>query len=195
MASKQVSGKWFILSVVLLAIFGGGFSWWHRWHATHRAAVWWGPDRVLVLRSPEQVIAREFPLAEVAARGDDPMESPKPDANSSPPLAAPGTSGQRDISDFGGVTHLSYALLQDASFDWETPPPEPPPLWQFALEFRAETLALQVRFSADFHWLACAGATPNDSDMVLATKPILQQGLRRYFADVFSSPAANTAAQ
>ena len=46
----QLSGKLVIIGIVGVALAGAGAGWWFRYNATHRAAEFWGPQAVRLIR-------------------------------------------------------------------------------------------------------------------------------------------------
>jgi hypothetical protein len=89
----QLSGKLVIIGIVGVALAGAGAGWWFRYNATHRAAEFWGPQAVRLIRDAPQV--------KLQHRESKPSEI--------------------DISNAHGITHLRNALLENRSFDWPRP--------------------------------------------------------------------------
>jgi hypothetical protein len=87
---SSISGKLVIIGVLGVAVVGAGASWWFRYNATHRAAEFWGPQAVRLIRDAPQVTLRRL--------------------RSKP--------SEIDISNAHGITHLRNALLENRSYDW-----------------------------------------------------------------------------
>lgn len=96
---SPVAGKLLIVAILLGAVSLAGFSWWFRYASTHRAARFWGPDAVRLVRDAPLVEAcRWTPTGDVVA------------------LGRPATV--RDVSHAPGMKNLRNALLEDRNFDW-----------------------------------------------------------------------------
>lgn len=99
----EKSGKWLILAILVIALASGGFSWWFRWSATHRAADFWGPEAAKIIRDAKNVTAARL-------TGDHPMTiGPKENA----------IVAQVDASKAKGLLHFKQALLEDRSYNWQ----------------------------------------------------------------------------
>src|SRR5262245_11486007 len=61
-AAKEISGKYVILAVVVVALTGAVASWFFRYNATHRAAEFWGPEASKLIRDARQVTLYKQPL-------------------------------------------------------------------------------------------------------------------------------------
>ena len=129
------SGKLLILGIVALAVLLAGAGWWFRYNATHRAASFWGPDAVRLIR--------DAPIVKFVERS----EGVNPDHYAATQVI------RHDISRARGLTHLRNALLEDRSFDWSPPGNALPHEWRhWGLLFRESesTRPLVIWFSGDF---------------------------------------------
>jgi len=115
--------------MLVIALAAAAISWWFRFDATHRAAKFWGPDGVRLIRDAPVFILDTC------------------------------QSADRDVSSFRGLIHLRTALLEDRSFRWppQRVPTEFP--WEHGLVFRDEVTghSLSVFFSSDFRWVRGPG--------------------------------------
>jgi hypothetical protein len=114
------SGKLVIIGIVTVGLVAAGTSWWFRFNATHRAAVFWGPEAGRLIRDAPKVELYRDPLA-VARAIRDALPP-----NATPPVVNAARAGIEqkiassgiDISDGKGLSHLRNALLEDRSFVW-----------------------------------------------------------------------------
>jgi hypothetical protein len=159
----QISGKLVIIGVLSVAIGGALLSWWFRYAATHRTAVFWGPE--------VSVLIRDAPLVESWNNSD--LNGGI--VSSAAPLVK--NSELRDVSFARGLLHMRTALLEDRSYDW---PPEPlrrGMKWTHGLVFRADGRGELILFSPDFKWVCAANA-----EQMLSCEPIAY-GLQEMFSE------------
>jgi hypothetical protein len=132
---STISGKLVILTVVGLALIGGGFSWWFRYTATHRAAIFWGPEAVRLIREAPAVYWIVLgPIEDEAAHvhvADNPFADHYHTLGGAWRVAE-----RREITNARGLIHLRNELLMDRSFRAEDGLPPATGNWQSALEFR-----------------------------------------------------------
>jgi hypothetical protein len=157
----QQSGKLVIIGIVGVALAGAGAGWWFRYNATHRAAEFWGPQAVRLIRDAPQVTLQHH--------------KSKP--------------SEIDISNAHGITHLRTALLENRSYDW--PRPEislrshvSMPRWALIFSDPSTNESIAIQFSDD------CGLAELVSDKArgwaLSCSPIkagLSQVFREYSAD------------
>lgn len=98
-----------ILAILAIALASGGFSWWFRWSATHRAAAFWGPEAATTIRDAQQVDA--FRLAGAGESTDVTLKV----GDRVYPVEK-----RIDASKGHGLIHLKQALLEDRSYEWGT---------------------------------------------------------------------------
>lgn len=157
-------GKLLITGIVVLALLLAGFSWWFRFQATHRTAQFLGPDAARLIR--------DAPLVE-AFRWNEPVA-----------FADHSTATGKDVTHARGITHLRAALLEDRSYDWDSPHDQPR-LYRFCLRFtdaqRGQELSLY--FDDPCEWMDCShgDALPKTT---ISCRPI-SDGLRTIFAELF----------
>jgi hypothetical protein len=159
--ANSKSGKLLILAVFAVGLAAAAASWWFRYAATHRAAEFWGPTAVRLIRDAPRVTLRT-------------------DSTQDEPL---------DISDHKGITHLRNALLEDRSYDW-TAVGLPDTDWANSLVFERSEGAeprVVVLFSPDFQW-AANGSAGDPADHAISTQPIAD-GLAKFFASESDAPA------
>ena len=161
--TNEKSGKRLILGVLVIGLAAAAASWWFRYSATHRAAQFWGPQAVELIR--------DAPL--VTLRSDDPT------IEGNNPADLP-----RDISSAPGLTHLRAELLQDHSYDWSAKGPADSN-WSSSLVFE-ETEGAEPRvvilFSPDFRW-AANGSADEPAANGVSIGPIFAKGLQTFFAE------------
>jgi hypothetical protein len=126
----KVSGKIVILAILGVGLAAACLSWWFRYHATHRAAKFWGPESVQLIRDAPGVF----------------FETRQ--------------GGARDVSSSRGLLHLRSALLEDSSFRWPPRSVPSEIEWQHVLLFRDEASgqSFPLCFSSDLQWVRSQGA-------------------------------------
>ncbi len=166
------SGKLVIIGILAVALVSAGASWWFRYAATHRAAKFWGPETVRLIRdAPAVDLSRLSPPGRLSpARtkfgGVDSFES-------------------KGVSNAPGLIHLRHALLEDQSFHW---PPEPmlhTHQWAWILSFSSDRHdeAVSLIFSPDWKYVSRLG-----EDEILSSRPIAD-GLAKMLGEL--APAGN----
>lgn len=113
-AAANNSGKLVIISIVGVALVAAGASWWFRYHSTHRAAKFWGPEAAGLIRDAPEVTLYRKPMVPTDSLGTDLKE-----------ITATKAAFQKhvddsaiDVSHAHGLIHLRNALLEDHSFIW-----------------------------------------------------------------------------
>src|SRR5262245_15088624 len=111
------SGKLLIIGMFVVAIAAAAASWWFRYEATHKAAQFWGPTAVILIRDAPNVELLELQPANEA---NSPQWPPDLAAASQITIGHKTWTirSRRDISSAPGLTHLRNALLEDRSFNW-----------------------------------------------------------------------------
>lgn len=143
-----VSGKLVIITVVLLAVFAAGFSWWFRYSSTRRTTRFWGGQNARLIRD-----AKRIHLVTLGPMGPDHVH----DANAA--FAdhyhvldgLVGVVERREVTESRGLVHLRTELLMDRSYESFSGVLGSASDWKYGLEFRdAETSPpLVIFFSAD----------------------------------------------
>ncbi len=172
----NVSGKLVILSILSVALLAAGMSWWFRFHATHRAAEFWGPEATLLIRDATVVELIERPQAEAKADNDPPSEAGQGGAR-------PILIERRNISDARGLIHFRNALLEDRSYDWPSRVAVPDAPQKWGVRFVHDTIPpLTVWFSPDWK-LATREERSGRPAAVIFSEPI-SHGLTEYFNEL-----------
>jgi hypothetical protein len=164
MRENEKSGKRLILGVVAACLVAAAASWWFRYSATHRAAEFWGPQAVALIRDAPHVTLRS--------------DAPSADGEGTAEADVP-----RDISQAKGLTHLRNALLEDASYDWTATAPagtDNANSLVFATVEGGEPRAV-VLFSPDFRWVS-SGTGADPAKYFVATTEEFAAGLKKFFA-------------
>jgi hypothetical protein len=143
-----VSGKLVILTIAAVALGAAAFSWWYRYTSTRRAAAFWGPAAVALIRdAPSVHWIKVEPLRDMSQHVHHPGGVFPEDYHLLSGIWH--VTERRDVSKAPGLTHLRNALLMDRSFrvDERAAPEE----WHNGLEFRQspEGQTLVIFFSAD----------------------------------------------
>jgi hypothetical protein len=158
------SGKLLILGIVAAAALLAGAGWWFRYNATHRAAEFWGPRAVRLIRDAPRVVYSN-------------LQSTSPDV-------------EHDVSSARGLTHLRTALIEDRSFDWPTSAQalttEPARLLEFRSGSDEAESTLRLYFSSDLAWVV--DASPDGTQQgAISCRPIAK-GLAEMFAEFDDAP-------
>jgi hypothetical protein len=162
----QNSGKLLILGIVALATLLAGAGWWFRYTATHRAAQFWGPKAVRLIRDAPQVQFMD-------------LQSDVPGM-------------QRDVSSAHGLTHLRNALLEDRSFDWPASGKalvtKPSKLLEFRLEPDEMSPPLRLYFASNLEWVI--DASPDGTKQGAVSCRPIAKGLADMFGEFATAPPA-----
>lgn len=169
----QISGRVLILTVFGIALALSGGAWWHHYQSTRHSAEFWGVDGARLLVKAPQV--------ELLHLG--------PPASDGPQVAGLAVTATHDLSDKPGLIHLrSFALTQDAHFDWpgrtSTSATEDR-AWRYALRFADGERALVVLLREDFTAL---GKLDGERIDILPSARIAPS-TRRYLTDVGALPS------
>jgi hypothetical protein len=162
----KVSGKLVIVAILTVALGAAGASWWFRYAATHRAAEFWGPEVVRLIR--------DAPKVELLRLG-----SPNTiGLHSSAVTDYVETTDYLDVSKGRGLVHLRNALLEDRSYDWPAQPKKKRSFWSWALRFgddaRGESVTISIGSDCDY-------VSNLTGEQMLSSRPILD-GLHKMFA-------------
>src|SRR5688572_12189392 len=123
---STLSSRLIILGMLLLAGATSAAAIWYLRGLSQRSMSFWGPAAgELILQSPQVEALRLAPA----------------ESSTSPPGGERLTIDdrtfdviqRRDISQARGLVNVRRALMQDASYDWSAPPPDPPVRWSYAL--------------------------------------------------------------
>jgi hypothetical protein len=167
----QISGKLVILTILAVAVPGAGASWWFRYNATHRAAQFWGPEAVRLIRDAPQIeLLKLAPSMSTEARQNE-VKLHRENYS---------ISLRRDASAAPGLTHLRNALLLDRSYEFNVVfEPATSHRWRWALAFREAQKSATLLFD-DRCFTICL-----EGNGVTSCRPIAE-GLREVFAEIAS---------
>lgn len=143
-----VKGKHVVIAIVTLAFVLASGNLIYQWLSSHRVRDYWGSEVGGLIANGDQaeiMLLRPLTEEEVDSifgvegilnqpeelRGGDSLEGPVTSIGES--LYCIGSRG--DIRAAGGVTHVRKALLKDSLYDWQTPAPQGPIEWRYALRF------------------------------------------------------------
>jgi hypothetical protein len=134
-------GKLVIVSMVVVALVAAAFAWWHQYQRGARVLAIWGPEHAGRIR-----LAGDCELWQLEPHSAD---SPR-DLGDGLTIGGKWWTISRRVSVHGapGFIHARQALIQDASHDWSTSRPDPPPRWTYALCFRDASGQTVVAFDA-----------------------------------------------
>jgi hypothetical protein len=165
-----VDSRLIILGMLLLAVGAAVLGIGYLRGLSQRAQAYWEPAHAeLILQAPH---VEAWQLAGAERSGTDAgVEQVTIDGRSVVVLA------RRDVSEARGLVNVRRGLMQDASYDWDTPPTLPSD-WDYALRFHDGDRETVLLFSLVSAQAARAGLQP------IATRPI-NQGLEAFFAEQF----------
>jgi hypothetical protein len=118
-------GKLSVLLMIAVAVAAAGFAWWWNIERTKRSLALYGADGAWLVRN-----GREVEILKLAPRDSDdaPMEI-TPDRNrddNSEPLTVGdftfAVAARYDVSRVKGLVHARAALVDDPSYEWDSPP-------------------------------------------------------------------------
>jgi hypothetical protein len=191
-SNSGISGKLVIVGIVSVAVLAAAISWFFRYNATHRTAMFFGPEAVALIRDAPQVTLIRLPLLSLGALACDPNPQVTLDKNT------------YDISEAHGLVHLRNALLEDHNYRWpegsEKPAPKTAHLAQYwVLHFgdREHGKAEILEFTEDCRQAWQTRLLPNGKyePTPISTEP-MAKGLREMFAEfsaVSPTPSAEPA--
>jgi hypothetical protein len=175
-----VSGKLVIITVVVLAVLGAGFSWWYRYSSTRHATRFWGGENARLIRD-----AKHVHLIRVGPMG--PVHVHDPNAAFADHYHVPdglvGVVDRREVTQAPGLIHLRNELVMDRSYESHTGVLAPASEWQYGLEFRdADTNSpFVVFFSGDCRRLM--RYPPTIGPGVASLTPKFAAGLKTVFEE------------
>lgn len=133
----DTSGRWAILTMIVVAAAAAIFSWTYRRRSVERAMQFWGPEAAEAIARSRRVELMRLDAPDGGSPADD-QEA----------IAVPGgwcrVVARRDISRARGLSHLRHALLADASYAWHAPPPADRIVWNYALHFGTDRGGVDV---------------------------------------------------
>ncbi len=168
-------GKYAVVAMLTVGLVFASFGWWWNLQRSKRTLEFWGPEAAQIIRQGPKVTALRLT--------DDATSSIVLDVTKLPNSLV---SEQKEISTVPGLLHARNSLLDDASFAWETPPPNEP-RWTHALQFEnAQQLRVTILFDLEQSCLRFV-ESPSDRN-VLPFVPKSKQAWRtafgaRYFKD------------
>jgi hypothetical protein len=167
-STPGVSGKLVIVGILTVAVVAAGVSWWFRFHATHNAAGFWGPETARLISDSTSVKLMHI------------------DRNAEGLIT---TSVTRDVSHSPGITHLRTALLEDRNFVWPASSAEPavPSAWCLIFVGDSPDENARVAFTPDLNY-AVHLVAPLDVRSI-SCAPI-SAGLLELFTEMMAGPAA-----
>jgi hypothetical protein len=192
-SASTISGKLVIVGIVTVAVCAAAISWWFRYNATHRAAKFWGPEAVALIRDAPQVTLIRLPFWSLLALAFDANAQATLDKNTF------------DISKAHGLVHLRNALLEDHNYTWladEKPSPTASTSQYWVLRFgdRERGKGAILTLSKDCTLIARAESRDKGGNerIVNSTEP-MAKGLREMFAEFIaaspSPPAESSTAE
>jgi hypothetical protein len=173
-----VSGKLVIITVVVLAVLGAGFSWWYRYSSTRRSARFWGGQNARLIRD-----AAHVHLVTVGPMGPEHVHEPNA-AFADHYHVLDGlvkVDHRHKVSQAPGLVHLRNELLMDRSFESHNEVLGADDDWKYGLEFRdLETNPpLVIFFSADCRRLL--RYPPSSGTGIATLAPDFAAGLQSVF--------------
>jgi hypothetical protein len=146
---NQSQGTRAVMLILLAGILLAGYAWWHAYHRGQRSLHQWGSDVASLIR-----YAPTVELWQLQRSADDGSEPPE--------LLIDGwaysVSNKVDISRTRGLVHARHALVEDASFIWDSSPIGGTGNWSFALHFAGEGGQATIAFDIRNGYLVEAGA-------------------------------------
>ena len=143
-------GKLTIIAILIVALTTACFAWWWRATSQQRIREFWGPSALQAINFARQVEA--FKLAKV----DGTQMTLSERVQQVPP------DEFVDISQAPGLIHAKHSLVEEASFDWESPPDSIRDRnWSYGVRFHNGAEVVTVLF--DFERRALAHVEANKS--------------------------------
>ena len=125
-------GKLVIVLMLLVGVVAATLAWWYHATSNRRILEFWTPSVARRIAQAPHVEAWE--LAVGGQTGQPPQTAPL---------------RKRDVSTARGVSNIRYALVQDSTFDWESPAGKTRGAWKYALRFDDGQRASVLLFDAD----------------------------------------------
>ena len=172
----QFNGKLLTLLMLAVAVAAASFAWWFQFDRGRRAIAYWEGTNAAVIRHGEQATLLELrPTAEPADSGA--LETLEIDG-------APYEVNRRvSLDKAPGFVHARHAMIDDASYLWEQPPPETIQ-WSHALLFKnkaGESITVLVALGPGL-------VRPLKGTRALQMDEILQRGLKQFFEEHLATP-------
>jgi len=166
-------GKLTIVFIFLLAFSAGTGAVWWQYNQQRRAMRFWGTDAAMLIRHAPMVEILKLRAVDETEKSETPLVVVN-DLRLS-------VAATKDISDLRGLVHARYALIEDASFDWDTSQKDCVESWQYGFRFSENENVATVLL--DFECNRVYFAEQN-CDATL-TKQIMD-GMRKYTAGQMS---------
>ena len=136
-------GKLVIVFIFGLSTAMGVYAWWFHYQQGKRCLQLWGSETATRIRFA--------PRVEAMVLGD---ADPSADAGT---LTIGGRSvairQRARIEEVPGLLHARYALLEDASFQWDAALADQPATWQYAMRFEDDDGAVVLLFDPAAGWV------------------------------------------
>jgi hypothetical protein len=164
-----ISGKVVIVGILTVALVAAGVSWWFRFHATHLAAGFWGPQTARVISS-----ATTIKLSRINRN----------------PEGLITTSMTRNVSNAPGITHLRTALLEDNNFVWPASRSSSPAPAAWRLEFFGDSAdeVATVYFTGDLNYTF---HPVSEHEVLGVSCAPISAGILELFTEMMAGPAAD----
>jgi hypothetical protein len=132
----ELRGQHVVLGLLVLGVGAAGFALWYQRSMTNQALAFWGSDVALALGSPEKLELLTLAPVDPAA-GEERLNLGGRDF---------AVVTRQDITRAPGVTHARQALLENASFDFASPPSATPVTWTHVLLVAQGTTRATIAF-------------------------------------------------
>jgi len=174
--------KMLVLGIVLLAVMAGMGAWYHQYFRGDQSLAYWGADFTTVIRHATKVELLLVEPANESGQSSDLLSLEIADA-------AYLISEQIDITKTRGLTHARQALVEDASFDWESGPSNQQLRWQYVLRFTLEGRQTAVALDLESGF-ACLTHRNNP----ISLGPKMLAGMKYFLSEQLDKQGQTTAA-
>jgi hypothetical protein len=136
-------GKLTIIAILVVALAAATFAWWWRATSQRRIREFWGQTAQQTISFAKRVEAFKLPNADADSKPlRERIEQLPPEAFV-------------DITHAPGLIHAKHSLLEEASFEWEAPPPsQAKENWNYGVRFQNGTETVTVLFDFEQRRLA-----------------------------------------
>ena len=184
-------GKLVIVAILAVALFAAGFSAWYHYRGGHRTLDFWGTTSAVLIAEAPHVellsLGEAGPIEEDAAETDSQAAG---EAQASRALEFGDQSwkvlSSKDGGQARGMANVRRALVLDTTFDWNTPPDDDEPEWQYALGFNDKRNWVTVLFDFETGRVALTGGKKT-----ARLDPAANRELREFFAEELAEAAGD----
>ncbi len=186
-------GKLVIVTMLGVGLCAAAFAAWYQYRGQHRAHDHWGTtSAVLISEAPRVTVLW---LGESGPQEESTFQDQPADAEPARPRRVEfgdrswKVLSSKDGQAARGIKNIRQALVQDTTFDWNSPPLDEEPEWQYAIGFTDNRNWATVLFDFETGRVALTGAKKT-----ALLDPSAKKELQEFFAEQFADEASQSPA-